>query len=83
MAAISAFRVTQHSQIFNFSSEIKFNALSFINYTIPWIYSTYAVATLVQMKQLLLKMSGILLWTLSFLIVFGAFSSFPGKDKFL
>ena len=48
MAAISAFRVTQHSQIFfHFSSEIEFNALRFINYIIPRLCSTYTVATLV------------------------------------
>ena len=49
MAAISAFGVTQHSQIcrfFHFSLEIEFNALRFINYTIPRFCSTYAVATL-------------------------------------
>ena len=46
MAAISAFRVTQHSQIFHFSLEIEFNALRFINYTIPSLCSTYAVATI-------------------------------------
>ena len=47
MVAISAFRVTQHSQIFfHFSLEIEFNALHFINYTIPRLCSTYAVATL-------------------------------------
>ena len=33
MAAISAFGVTQHSQIFHFSLEIEFSALRFINYT--------------------------------------------------
>ena len=47
MAACSAFRVMQHSQIFHFSLEIEFNALRFINYTIPRLCSTYAVATLV------------------------------------
>ena len=46
MAAISAFRVTQHSQIFHFSLETEFNALCFINYTIPRLCSTYAVATI-------------------------------------
>ena len=46
MAAISAFRVTQHSQTFHFSLEIEFNALRFINYTIPRLCSTYAVATI-------------------------------------
>ena len=35
MAAISAFPVTQHSQICHLSLEIEFNALHFINYTIP------------------------------------------------
>ena len=49
MAAISAFGVTQHSQIFfHFSSEIEFNALRFTNYTIPRLCSTYAVATIVE-----------------------------------
>ena len=48
MAAINAFRVTQHSQIFHFSLEIEFNALRFINYTIPRPCSTYAVATIVK-----------------------------------
>ena len=47
MAECSAFRVMQHSQIFHFSLEIEFNALRFINYTIPRLCSTYAVATLV------------------------------------
>ena len=46
MAAISALRVTQHSQIFHFSLQIEFNALHFINYTIPRLCSTYAVATI-------------------------------------
>ena len=46
MATISAFRVTQHNQIFHFSLEIEFTALRFINYTIPMLCSTYAVATL-------------------------------------
>ena len=46
MAAISAFRVTQHSQIFHFSLEIEFNPLRFIDYTIPRLCSTYAVATI-------------------------------------
>ena len=46
MAAISAFRVTQHSQFFHFSLEIEFNVLRFINYTIPRLCSTYAVATI-------------------------------------
>ena len=44
MAAISAFGVTQHSQSFHFSLETEFNALRFINYTIPRLCSTYAVA---------------------------------------
>ena len=35
MATISAFRITQHSQIFSLSLEIEFNAMRFINYTIP------------------------------------------------
>ena len=47
MAACSAFRVMQHSQIFHFSLEIEFNAFRFINYTIPRLCSTYAVTTLV------------------------------------
>ena len=46
MAAISPFGVTQHSQIFHFSLETEFNALRFINYTIPRLCSTYAVATI-------------------------------------
>ena len=47
MAAIRAFRVTQHSQIFfHFSLEIEFNALRFINYTVPRLCLTYAVATI-------------------------------------
>ena len=51
MAAISAFRVTQHSQIFfHFSLEIEFNALRFINYTIPRLCSVYAVATIASKK---------------------------------
>ena len=45
MAVIRAFRVTQHSQIFSLSLEIEFNALCFINYTIPRLCSSYAVAT--------------------------------------
>ena len=48
MTAISAFGVTQHSQIFHFSLEIEFNALRFINYTIPRLCSTYAVASLMK-----------------------------------
>ena len=57
MAAITGFRVTQHSQIFHCSLEIEINALRFINYTIPRLCSTYAVATLDVMKAeiLLLK----------------------------
>ena len=47
MAAISAFGITQHSQIFHFSLEIEFNALRFI---IPRLYLTYAVATLVILE---------------------------------
>ena len=35
MAAISAFHVTQHGQVFHCSLEIEFNALRFINYMIP------------------------------------------------
>ena len=46
MAAISAFGVTQHGQIFHFSLEIEFNTLYFINYTIPRLCSTYTMATL-------------------------------------
>ena len=46
MAAISAFGVTQHSQIFHFSLEIEFNALHFIKFTIPRLCSTYTMATL-------------------------------------
>ena len=44
MAAISAFRVTQHSQIFHFSLEIEFNALRFINYTIFVIFVAIVMA---------------------------------------
>ena len=51
MAAISAFRVTQHSQIFHFSLDIEFNALRFVNYTVPKFCSTYAVATLVERNR--------------------------------
>ena len=47
MAASSAFRVTQHSQTFSLFFRIEFNALRFINYTIPRLCSTYAEATLV------------------------------------
>ena len=47
MTAFSTFRVTQYSQIFHFSLEVEFNALRFINYTIPTLCSTYAVATIV------------------------------------
>ena len=43
---ISSFRVTQHNQIFHFSLEIEFNAMRFINYTIPRLRLTYAVATI-------------------------------------
>ena len=53
MAAISAFGVTQHNQIFHFSLEIEFNALRFINYTIPRLCSTYAVATLAILTAVL------------------------------
>ena len=35
------------ARFFHFSLEIEFNALRFINYTIPRLCSTYAVATLV------------------------------------
>ena len=52
MAAISPFRVTQHSQIFfHFSLEVEFNALLFINYTIPRLCSTYAVATIIPLSK--------------------------------
>ena len=47
MATISDFGVTQHSQMFHFSLETEFNALRFINYTIPRLCSTYVVATIV------------------------------------
>ena len=46
MATISAFHVTQHSQIFSLFLEIEFNAIRFINYTIPRLRSTYSVATI-------------------------------------
>ena len=47
MAGISAFRVMRNiARIFHFSLEIEFNALRFINYTIPRLCSTYAVAAL-------------------------------------
>ena len=50
MAAISAFGVTQHSQIVSVSLETEFNALRFISYTIPRLFlSTYAVATIVAL----------------------------------
>ena len=55
MAAISAFRVTQHIQIFHFSLEIEFNALRFINYTIPRLCSTNAVATIEVVLKIDLK----------------------------
>ena len=35
------------ARFFHFSLEIEFNALRFINYTIPRLCSTYAVATIV------------------------------------
>ena len=44
MAGISAF-ATQ-PDFFHFFLEIEFNALRFINYTIPRLCSTYAVATI-------------------------------------
>ena len=44
MATIIAFCVTQHSQIFFL--EIEFNKMRFINYTIPRLCSTYAVAAI-------------------------------------
>ena len=34
------------ARFFHFSLEFEFNALHFINYTIPWLCSTYAVATI-------------------------------------
>ena len=56
MAAISAFSVTQHSQIFSlFFRNIEFNALCFINYTISRFCSTYAVAT-IDGSTLILKL---------------------------
>ena len=47
MAAISAFGVTQHSQIFSLFFGTDFSALRFINYTISRLCSAYAVATIV------------------------------------
>ena len=40
------------ARFFHFSLEIEFNALRFINYTIPRLCSTYAVATLVYHKTM-------------------------------
>ena len=48
MAAISAFGVTQLARFFHFSSETEFNTLRLINYTIPRLCSTYAVATIAK-----------------------------------
>ena len=53
MAAISAFRGMQHSQFFHFSLEIEFNALRFMNYTIPRLSSTYALATIKRLRGVL------------------------------
>ena len=48
MTAVSASGVTRNiARFFHFSLEIEFNALRFINYTIPRLCSIYAVATLV------------------------------------
>ena len=58
MAAISAFGVTERSQIFHFSLETEFNALRFINYTIPRLCSTYAVATIAPLSGLPLDAHG-------------------------
>ena len=53
MAAISAFRVTQHiARFFHFSLEVESNALRFINYTIPRLCSNYAVATIKKLETL-------------------------------
>ena len=52
MISISAFRVTQHNQIFSLSLEIEFNALRFINYTSPRLCSTYAVATVDNLTRI-------------------------------
>ena len=49
MAAISTFRVTQHSQIFHLSLETEINALQFVNYTVLRFRSIYAVAILLGM----------------------------------
>ena len=57
MAAISAFGITQHSQIFHFSLETEFNVLRFINYTIPRLYSTYAAAAIYILRKII-KFSG-------------------------
>ena len=46
MAAISLFVSRNVDRFFHFSLEIEFNALRFINYAIPRLFSTYAVATL-------------------------------------
>ena len=46
MAAISAFGVTNIASFCPFSLETEFNALHFINYTIPGLCSIYAVATI-------------------------------------
>ena len=53
MAAISTFGVTQHSQICSLFLKTEFNALHFINYTIPRLCSTYAVATIGNTKGVL------------------------------
>ena len=52
MVAISAFNV---------SSETEFNALRFINYTIPRLCSTYAVATIEGFNMLLCQIRLILI----------------------
>ena len=41
------------ARFFHFSLEIEFNALHFINYTIPRLCSTYAMATLITLNLLL------------------------------
>ena len=55
------------ARFFHFSSEIEFNALRFINYTIPRLRSTYAVATIVtKMYHQLLYLT---VWTFSGLMI--------------
>ena len=39
------------ARFFHFSLETEFNALRFINYTLPRLCSTYAVATITMLKN--------------------------------